>query len=114
MVEDSTVKKVKNIQQFYTDERNIVIAGKKSGLRKYLPDQAKEVQYDLSITESTASPAYRLIANEYLLKFWEAGQISLQQLLEIGQFPFGDELLQLLSADTEQNEDAQQAQMQQG
>ena len=65
------------------------------------------MQFDLSITESTASPAYRLIANEYLLKFWEAGQISLQQLLEIGQFPFGDELLQLITADQEQNQDAQ-------
>ena len=74
VVEDSTVKKVKNIQQFYTDERNIVIAGKKSGLRKYLPDQAKEVQYDLSITESTASPAYRLIANEY--RDWETDRKS--------------------------------------
>lgn len=106
VVEDSTVKKVKNIQQFYTDERNIIIAGKKSGLRKYMPDMARDVQYDLSITESTSNPAYRLVANEYLLKFWEAGQISLQQLLEIGQFPFGDELLQLISADDEQNQQA--------
>ena len=114
LIEDNTVKKVKNIQQFYTEERNIVIAGKKSGLRKYMPNQAKEVQYDLSITESTTNPSYRLVANEYLLKFWEAGQITLQQLLETGQFPFGEELLQVLTADDEQNQDAQQAQMQQG
>ena len=114
LIEDNTVKKVKNIQQFYTEERNIVIAGKKSGLRKYMPNQAKEVQYDLSITESTTNPSYRLVANEYLLKFWEAGQITLQQLLETGQFPFGEELLQLISADQEQNQDAQQAQVQQG
>lgn len=32
--EDNTIKKVKNIQQFYTEE-NIVIAGKKSGLKVY-------------------------------------------------------------------------------
>ena len=114
LIEDNTIKKVKNIQQFYTEERNIVIAGKKSGLRKYMPNQAKEVQYDLSITESTTNPSYRLVANEYLLKFWEAGQINLEQLLEIGQFPFGEELLQLISADQEQNQDAQQAQVQQG
>ena len=113
LIEDNTVKKVKNIQQFYTEERNIVIAGKKSGLRKYMPNQAKEVQYDLSITESTTNPSYRLVANEYLLKFWEAGQITLQQLLETGQFPFGEELLQVLTADDEQNQDAQQAQEQQ-
>ena len=56
LIEDNTVKKVKNIQQFYTDERNIVIAGKKSGLRKYMPNEAREVQYDLSITESTTNP----------------------------------------------------------
>ena len=79
-----------------------------------MPNQAKEVQYDLSITESTTNPSYRLVANEYLLKFWEAGQITLQQLLETGQFPFGEELLQTLTADSEQNEDAQNAQAQQG
>ena len=113
LLQDNAVKKINNIQQFYTEERNIIIAGKKSGLKKYMPNQAREVQYDLQITESTTNPSYRLIANEYLLKFWEAGQLSLQQLLEVGQFPFGEELLQVLTADQEQTQDLQNAEMQQ-
>ena len=102
VIEDATIKKVKNIQQFYTEERNISIAGKRSGTGKYIPTLAQDVEWDLNVTESTSTPAYRMIANEYLMKFWEAGQLSLPQLLEIGQFPFGDELIQLLSADSEQ------------
>ena len=113
LLQDNAVKKINNIQQFYTEERNIIIAGKKSGLRKYMPNQAREVQYDLQITESTTNPSYRLIANEYLLKFWEAGQLTLQQLLEVGQFPFGEELLQVLTADQEQTQDLQNAEIQQ-
>lgn len=112
VVEDSAIKKIKIMQQFYTEERNISIAGKRSAIRKYLPHLAGNVEFDLNIVESSSSASYRLVANEYLLKFWEAGQITLQQLLEIGQFPFGDELLQTLAADAEQQQNGAELQQQ--
>lgn len=95
---DAAYKDVKNIQQFYTRERIISIAGEKSAD----PDMVQDVEFDLSIVPSTATPAYRSMANEFLMQIWSAGQISLQQLLQTGNFPFADELLQSLQSQQEQ------------
>lgn len=99
---DAAYKDVKNIQQFYTRERIVSIAGKNSAD----PDMVQDVEFDLSIVPSTATPAYRAMANDFLMQIWSAGQISLQQLLQAGNFPFADELLQSLQS--------QQAQLQSG
>lgn len=95
---DAAYKDVKNIQQFYTKERIISIAGKKSAD----PALMQDVEFDLSIVPSTATPAYRAMANDFLMQIWGAGQISLQQLLQAGNFPFADELLQSLQSQQEQ------------
>ena len=42
------------------------------------------------------------MANEFLMQIWQSGQISLQQLLQHGDFPFSDELLQSLQSQQEQ------------
>lgn len=67
----------------------------------------QDVELDLSITESTSTAAYRDFANEFLMKIWEQGQISLEQMLEVGKFPFGDQLLQSVKAQKEQLEQGQ-------
>lgn len=97
-IRDAAYKDVKNIQQFYTRERIINIAGEKSAD----PDMVQDVEFDLSIVPSTATPAYRAMANDFLMQIWSAGQISLQQLLQAGNFPFADELLQSLQSQQEQ------------
>lgn len=97
-IREAAYKDVKNIQQFYTRERIISIAGKKSAD----PDLIQDVEFDLSIVPSTATPAYRAMANDFLMQIWSAGQISLQQLLQAGNFPFADELLQNLQSQQEQ------------
>ena len=55
-----------------------------------------------SITESTSTPNYRQIANDFLMQIWQTGQISLEQLLEHGDFPFADTLLQSIQAQKDQ------------
>lgn len=95
---DAAYKDVKNIQQYYSRERIMSIAGEKSAD----PEQVQDVEFDLSIVPSTATPAYRAMANDFLMQIWGAGQISLQQLLQVGNFPFADELLQSLQSQTEQ------------
>lgn len=95
---EAAYKDVKNIQQFYTRERIISIAGEKSAD----PNLIQDVEFDLSIVPSTATPAYRAMANDFLMQIWGAGQISLQQLLQAGNFPFADELLQNLQSQQEQ------------
>ena len=95
---EAAYKDVKNIQQFYTRERIVSIAGAKSAD----PNLIQDVEFDLSIVPSTATPAYRAMANDFLMQIWGAGQISLQQLLQAGNFPFADELLQNLQSQQEQ------------
>lgn len=103
---DGAYKDVKNMQQFYDEKRVSNIAGKSGKIIVYDPKLIRDVEFDLSIVESTATPAYRQIANEFLLQIWQSGQINLEQLLEHGDFPFADELLQ--SIKTQQAEIQQQ------
>ena len=104
---DAAYKDVKNMQQFYDTKRVFNIAGKSGALIEYDPQKIRDVEFDLSITESTATPAYRQMANEFLMQIWQSGQISLQQLLRNGDFPFADELLQSLNSQQEQLEQGQ-------
>lgn len=101
-VVDAAYKDVKNMQQFYDTKRVFNIAGKSGARVEYDPKKIRDVEFDLSITESTSSAAYREYANEFLMEIWKAGQISLQQLLENGNFPFADQLLQSVQSQQEQ------------
>jgi hypothetical protein len=38
------------------------------------------------------------------MEIWKQGQISLEQMLQVGSFPFADELLQMLKSQKEQLE----------
>lgn len=101
-VRDGAMKDVKNIQQFYDTPRVFNIAGKNCAMVKYDPQKIRNVEFDLSIVESTATPTYRAMANEMLLELWKAQAISVEQLLEHGDFPFADKLLQSIQAQREQ------------
>lgn len=108
---DAAYKDVKNIQQFYDQKRTYNIAGRSATQIEYDPDKIRDTEFDLSIVESTATPVYRQIANDYLIQFWQSGQISLQQLLEVGDFTFADQLLQSIQS---QQQEMQQGQMPEG
>lgn len=106
-IRDGATKDVKNIQQFYDTPRVFNIAGKNCSIVEYDPKKIRNVEFDLSIVESTATPTYRTMANEMLMELWKAQAISVEQLLEHGDFPFGDELLQSIKAQREQLEQGQ-------
>lgn len=101
---DSAYKDVKNMQQFYDDKRVFNIAGRSGAQIEYDPKKIRDVEFDLSITESSSTPAYRQIANDVLMQLWQAQAISVEQLLENGDFPFADELLQSIKSQKEQME----------
>lgn len=101
---DAAYKDVKNMQQFYDTKRVVNIAGKGGAQIVYDPQKIRDTEFDLSITESTSSAAYRQLANDFLMQIWQSQQISLEQLLEFGNFPFADELLQSIRSQKEQME----------
>ena len=91
-VVDGAYKDVKNMQQFYDTKRVFNIAGRSGA----------QIEFDLSITESTSTPAYRHLANDMLMQLYQSQAISVEQLLEHGDFPFADELLQSIKSQKEQ------------
>ena len=104
---EGAYKDVKNIQQYYDSPRVFNIAGRNSELVEYDPRKIRDVEFDLTVVESTATPTYRAMANDFLMKIFEMGQITLQQLLDVGDFPFADRLLQLVKSQQEQIEQGQ-------
>lgn len=106
-IRDGATKDVKNIQQYYDTPRVFNIAGKNSAIVEYDPRKIRDVEFDLSIVESTSTPAYRAIVNDMLMELWKAQAISVEQLLEHGDFPFADGLLQSIKSQREQLEQGQ-------
>lgn len=101
-VVDGAYKDVKNMQQFYDTKRVFNIAGRSGAQIEYDPKKIRDVEFDLSITESTSTPAYRHLANGMLMQLYQSQAISVEQLLEHGDFPFADELLQSIKSQKEQ------------
>lgn len=100
---------VQNIQQYYDDVRTINIAGRSSGKVVYDPRRIKNIVYDIAIGESTATPAYRQLAQDYYNQWLQAGMITIEQALEFGNFPNADALLQSIRTQKEQAAEQQQA-----
>ena len=101
-VVDGAYKDVKNMQQFYDTKRVFNIAGRSGAQIEYDPKKIRDGEFDLSITESTSTPAYRHLANDMLMQLYQSQAISVEQLLEHGDFPFADELLQSIKSQKEQ------------
>lgn len=100
-------KDVKNIQQYYNADRIRYIAGRKAKLVNSHPEEVKDIDFDLSISEGTNTPVFRQLANDFLMQIWGAGQITLEQLLEHGDFPFADDLLQSVRTQKEEQKEQQ-------
>lgn len=105
---DRSMKKLKNIQQFYDSKRRMNISGARSKIVVYDPDKIKDIEFDISVIESTSTPAYRMLANDFLMQIWSRDQINLVQLLENGNFPFADSLLQSIKSEQERLQKGEQ------
>ena len=103
-------KKCKNIQQFYDNKKNNKDRWKERlcpiGTRR--PWEAWNSTYPCQRTTTLRYPGR--VSNELLLQLLNAKQISIEQMLEVGNFPFADQLLQLIQSQKEQLA-AQQQQM---
>lgn len=110
-IRDGAYKDVKNIQQFYDSKRMFNIAGKSGAVAVYDPTKISDVEFDLAIVQSTQTPVHRAVSNDLLMQIWQSGQISIEDMLQVGAFPFSDQLLQVIKTRKEQQEQAaQQAQ----
>lgn len=103
---------VQLIQQFYDSKRYIY--DKDSGKRLlYDPDKVRNIDVEISISENTNTPAYRLMLNDILMqlkKFDATNMLDLRGLVEVGNWPFKDKLLDYLNG---REKEMQQAMAQQ-
>ena len=106
-VRDAAYKDVKNIQQFYDQKRTFNIAGRNGQQAEYDPNKIRDIEMDIGISPSQATPSYRAMANDMLMQLFEKQAISLEQMLQTGSFPFADALLQSIQSQKEQMEKGQ-------
>lgn len=103
---------VQLMQQFYTRPRYVY--DKESGKQlRYDPERVKHADVEIAISEGTDTPAYRMLLNDVLMQlkqFDTTGLLDLRGLVEVGNYPFKDKLLDYMNK-KEQEQQAAMAQM---
>lgn len=104
-------KLMKTIQQFYNEARYIDIAGTQydEESKWYTPEKVQNVELDLTIAEGYNTPAYQMLANDFLMELFRAQALDVKTLLENTSFPFADKILEAIKRNEQQA--AQGAQM---
>ena len=113
-MEDSAIKKVKNLAAFYDEKRWMQIAGSIDGIfdnANMKLNDVGNIEFDVIIKESAETPVYRAIANDYLMQFFSAGAITLEELLQNADLPFADKILQGRQARQAEMQAAQNGEM---
>lgn len=97
-------KSMKTAQQYYQGNMILNVAGSSFGSSstEYNSSKMRNIEFDLSISESTSTPTYKMINNEFLMSMFQAGAINIKQLLQVGTFPFSDQLLQSIASEEEE------------
>ncbi len=96
--ESRDMKNLKLVQQSWEDIKYINLVGQDAKDVVYNPSEVQNAEFDLSLVESTSTPAYRMIMNDFLMQLFQQGQLSVEDLLKSGSFPFADKLLQSIEA----------------
>lgn len=97
-------KVLKTIQQFYNAPRYISISGKRyqDSVQLYDPKDVQHVEWKMQIAQSSDSPVYRALIDEYLIQFLEKGFIDFPTYLENTNLPYSDSLLESVNKASEQ------------
>jgi len=102
---------VQLMQQFYTDKRYVF--DQKSGKRLlWDPERVKNVEHEVTVGEQTDTPAYRLMVNDLLFQLKQydtTNMLDLRGMIEAGNLPFKESLLNYLN---KREQEVQQAQLQ--
>ena len=96
-VESILNKKLKNIIKFYSPKRFEEIAGSIDGIfdnPNLDLNEVQDIEYDLTIKESSNTPIARAIVNQDAKEFLMNGLISFEEYLEIADVPYADKILQ--------------------
>lgn len=93
---DAAYKDVSNMLQYYTRSDMERIAGRSVDLHN--------AAFDLSIASPTTAASQSKSTNELLIEIWKSGQITLEQMLSAGNFPFAESLMKSRAKETPGND----------
>ena len=96
-IENVLNKKMKNICMFYTPDRFKKIAGQIDGIfdnPNLNLNEVGDLEYDLTIKESSNTPVSRAMVNQDAKEFVMGGLIDFDEYLEIADVPYADKILQ--------------------
>lgn len=112
--EDRDKKNMKLILQFFDTPRYIGISGGDNrSATMYDPDKIKDIEFDLSLGESTSTQVYRAIQNDFLMQLFQMQAIDLRTLLENSTMAYSSRLLESVDRRQREQEEQQQQMAQQ-
>ncbi|MBQ8364665.1 MAG: hypothetical protein IJX41_02105 [Bacteroidaceae bacterium] len=98
------IKLMKTIQQYYTDVRYIDLAGSEYNdeSKWYDPEKVQNAEIDLTISEGFNTPAYQMLANDFLMELFRSQAIDVRTMLENSSFPFATKILEAIKRNEQQ------------
>ena len=94
---------MKTLQQFYTDNRYIDLAGAQYSeeAKWYDPQKVQDCEIDITIAEGYNTPAYQMLANDFLMELFRARALDIKTMLENSSFPFATRILEAIKRNEE-------------
>ena len=105
-------KVMKTLQQYYTESRYIDLAGKQYSeeAKWYDPQKVQESELDITISEGYNTPAYQMLANDFLMELFRANALDVKTMLENSSYPFATKILEAIKRNEEAIANGQQMQ----
>lgn len=102
---------MQTIQQYYTTARHIDLSGTNYSeeAKYYVPEKVQNTLIDLKLTDSTNTPSFQMLENDFLMQLFERNAIDVKLLLENCSYPFASKVLEGIKRN--EQELAQQQQM---
>ena len=96
-------KLMKTLQQYYTDNRYIDLAGAQYSdeAKWYDPQKVQDCELDITISEGYNTPAYQMLANDFLMELFRANALDVKTMLENSSFPFATKILEAIKRNEE-------------
>ena len=97
-------KLMKTIQQFYNEQRHIELAGKdySEEAKYYNPAKVQNAEIDLTIAEGYNTPAYQMLANDFLMELFRSHAVDVKTVLENCSFPYARKILEAVKRNEQQ------------
>ena len=97
-------KLMKTIQQYYGEKRYIDMAGSQYSeeAKWYNPQKVQECELEVTISEGYNTPAYQMMANDFLMELFRSRAVDVKTMLENSSYPFATKILESLKRNEEQ------------